>query len=115
MNPSMNSVHISLLAALEMGPPPKGRLAVPVLERGSIVAELYTPKDKDRQSFHTRDELYVVCRGQGLFFYGVTREAVEPGSLVFVRAGQIHRFDDFTEDFALWVFFFGPEGGEITD
>jgi hypothetical protein len=23
-----------------------------------------------------------------------------------------HRFEDFTEDFATWVVFYGPEGGE---
>jgi hypothetical protein len=24
----------------------------------------------------------------------------------------VHRFEDFTEDFLVWVFFYGPEGGE---
>jgi hypothetical protein len=23
-----------------------------------------------------------------------------------------HRFEDFTDDFATWVIFYGPEGGE---
>ena len=23
-----------------------------------------------------------------------------------------HRFEDFTDDFAIWVIFYGPEGGE---
>ena len=34
------------------------------------------------------------------------------GSFVFVAAGQEHRFEQFSADFAVWVFFFGPEGGE---
>jgi hypothetical protein len=24
----------------------------------------------------------------------------------------VHRFEDFTEDFSTWVFFYGPVGGE---
>ena len=31
---------------------------------------------------------------------------------VFVPAGQIHRFEDFSSDFVVWVVFYGPEGGE---
>ena len=27
-------------------------------------------------------------------------------------AGVEHRFDDFRKDFATWVLFYGPEGGE---
>ncbi len=33
---------------------------------------------------------------------------------IFVPAGQQHRFEDFSKHFAVWVFFFGPEGGEAT-
>jgi hypothetical protein len=31
---------------------------------------------------------------------------------VFVAAGQVHRFEDFSSDFAVWVAFYGPDGGE---
>jgi hypothetical protein len=24
----------------------------------------------------------------------------------------VHRFEDFTDDLAVWVIFYGPEGGE---
>ena len=34
------------------------------------------------------------------------------GGDLFVPAGQIHRFEDFSSDFAVWVAFYGPEGGE---
>ena len=29
-----------------------------------------------------------------------------------VPAGVVHRFEDFTDDFATWGMFYGPEGGE---
>jgi hypothetical protein len=31
---------------------------------------------------------------------------------MFVAAGVEHRFEDFTDDLAVWVMFYGPEGGE---
>lgn len=106
------TVTISLAEALELGPPLPGNLAVSVFAHGTLEAELYTPVGEDRQQPHTRDEIYVVARGSGLFFDGNERRPVEPGAFVFVAAGQPHRFEDFTDDFAVWVFFYGPAGGE---
>ena len=34
------------------------------------------------------------------------------GDVFFVAAGQDHRFTDFSHDFATWVVFWGPQGGE---
>jgi hypothetical protein len=31
-----------------------------------------------------------------------------------VAAGTEHRFEDFTEDLAVWVVFYGPDGGEVS-
>ena len=36
----------------------------------------------------------------------------EAGDALFVAAGRPHRFIDFSDDFATWVVFYGPEGGE---
>jgi len=104
--------HVGLASALDMGTPPAGNLAMPVFSRGSLEAELYAPKVRDPQKPHTRDEVYVVARGNGMFFDGVNRYSVESGSFLFVPAGQEHRFEQFSSDFAVWVFFYGPEGGE---
>jgi hypothetical protein len=35
-----------------------------------------------------------------------------PGDALFAAAGEVHRFEDFTEDLLGWVVFYGPEGGE---
>jgi uncharacterized protein YjlB len=32
--------------------------------------------------------------------------------VLFVPAGTTHRFEDFSADFATWVVFWGPQGGE---
>jgi mannose-6-phosphate isomerase-like protein (cupin superfamily) len=105
-------VHVSLTDALAKGPPPPGNLAVPIFAHGSLEAELYTPRLIDPQKPHGRDELYVVARGSGVLVSGERRELVAPGSFVFVAAGEEHRFKEFSNDFAVWVFFYGREGGE---
>ena len=76
------------------------------------MVELYTPVGQDPQKPHTRDEVYFVTRGQGFFFDGERRQAVEAGSFLFVPAGHVHCFEDFSSDFVVWVAFYGPEGGE---
>jgi hypothetical protein len=39
--------------------------------------------------------------------------ASESGDLLFVAAGAEHRFEDFTDDLAVWVVFYGPCGGKV--
>ena len=108
----MKTKTLTLDQASVLGPPPQGNLAVPVFSLGSLEAELYTPRDRDPQQPHERDEVYVVARGKGTFFDGFERRPVETGAFIFVAAGQPHRFEEFSSDFAVWVFFYGPKGGE---
>src|SRR5438128_6726046 len=107
MKTSMRIVHVSLAEALAKGPPPAGNLAVPIFSHGSLVVELYTPVGHDPQKPHTRDEVYFVTRGKGLFFDGEQRRAVEPGSFLFVPAGHTHRFEDFSSYCVVGVCFSG--------
>jgi hypothetical protein len=112
MSTSIRAAHVSLMDALAKGPPPSGNLAVPVFAHGSLVAEIYTPHGADPQKPHDRDEVYIIANGDGLFFDGSERHRVSAGSFLFVAAGQLHRFEDFSDDFTVWVLFYGPEGGE---
>ena len=41
----------------------------------------------------------------------VTLMAFAPGDCLYADAGEVHRFEDFTDDLAVWVVFWGPEGG----
>ena len=106
------TAKVTLDEALRHGPPPPGNLAVPIFRHGTLEVEMYTPVGSDPHTPHERDEVYVVARGTGLFFNGRERQEVQPGSFIFVPARQEHRFESFSPDFAVWVFFHGPVGGE---
>ena len=89
-----------------------GNLAAHVLGYGTLLVEYYAPRGVDTQRPHTRDEIYVIIAGTGWFVNGPERHPFAPGDVLFVPAGEVHRFEDFTDDFAVWVMFYGPEGGE---
>lgn len=89
-----------------------GREFIELFRHGSLVVELYRPDGTDRQEPHSRDEVYVVISGTGEFVLGERRQPFQAGEVLFVPAGALHRFENFTPDFATWVFFYGPEGGE---
>jgi mannose-6-phosphate isomerase-like protein (cupin superfamily) len=93
-------------------PGPAGQRFAVALERGSLSIELYAPRGSDPQQPHTRDEVYVVISGRGEFVNGPERHAFGPGDVMFVPAEVEHRFEQFTDDLAVWVVFFGPEGGD---
>lgn len=79
---------------------------------GSLEVEFYKPEIRDKQQPHTRDEIYVIAGGTSDFVMEGERTFCKPGDFLFVPAGAVHRFVDFSDDFSTWVFFYGPEGGE---
>jgi len=83
-----------------------------LFEHGSLEVGIYRPREVDLQQPHTRDEVYVVISGAGRFLLDGESRSFEAGEMLFVPAGAEHRFEAFGEDFAAWVFFYGPEGGE---
>lgn len=88
-----------------------GRQFMGVLHHGSLEVE---STNQTRLIFrsHTKDEIYIVISGSGVFINGEARHPFQAGEVLFVPAGVEHRFENFTEDFVTWVFFYGPEGGE---
>lgn len=96
-------------------PVSEGQRSVEVMSHGTMQVKFYAPRGTDVQTPHTRDELYVVALGSGAFVNGDRRHPFEAGDILFVPAGVEHRFEDFTDDFATWVVFYGPEGGERPD
>jgi len=87
-------------------------LRVPSLSMG-----LYCLKagQSDRQQPHTEDEVYYVISGKASFQAGGQKQAVGPGSLIFVERAEEHRFSDVTEDLTVLVFFAPPEGSLKTE
>ena len=64
----------------------------------------------DLQQPHTEDEVYVVLSGKASFRAGGQKQAVGPGSVIFVERAVEHRFVDIVEDLTVLVFFAPPEG-----
>jgi mannose-6-phosphate isomerase-like protein (cupin superfamily) len=93
-------------------PGPAGEHAVTVLQRGTLDVKLSLPVPPNRQKPHEKDEVYVIVRGRGVLCHDGKRDPFEPGDLMFVAAGTEHWFEDFSEDLAVWVVFYGPPGGE---
>ncbi|HYN86644.1 MAG TPA: cupin domain-containing protein [Pyrinomonadaceae bacterium] len=104
--------RVSLEEALELLPTPEGKRFATVFRHGTLLVEIYAPRGRDPQQPHARDEIYVVARGTGEYVCGGERVGVGPNDFLFAPAGVEHRFENFTEDFAVWVMFYGPEGGE---
>ncbi len=59
----------------------------------------------DDQTPHTEDEVYVVTSGRGRIVTDGAEADVKTGDVVFVPAGEAHRFVDITEDLTLLVVF----------
>ncbi|EQD30818.1 Cupin 2 conserved barrel domain protein [mine drainage metagenome] len=61
----------------------------------------------DGQTPHREDELYYVVRGRGTFRHGEVDRPVGPGDLLFVAAGEPHRFHSVQEELVVLAVF-GP-------
>lgn len=104
---------IRLAEAQAVIPGPAGERSVSFLQRGTLNVKLALLVPPNQQTPHAQDEVYVVVRGRGVLLHAGERDPFESGDLLFVAAGTEHRFEDFTEDLAVWVVFYGPPGGEV--
>lgn len=115
----MHANMVDLLTSLPGKPRhdyPEGLPFASAFAHGSMQLELYAPGSnadgRDRQTPHTQDELYLVMRGTSRFMLEGLRRDVKAGDALFVPAHAEHRFEEFSADFATWVVFYGPSGGE---
>lgn len=79
-------------------------LQAPALHAGLYELEAGT---KDLQKPHDDDEIYYVISGKAYFFVEGESRPVQPGDVIYVAAGEPHRFEDIEEDLKLLVVF-GP-------
>ena len=92
-----------------------GRPYMEYFSHGTMRVGMYAPSEIDHQQPHEQDELYVVAEGTGKFYADGETFEFKSGDVLFVAAHKEHRFLEFSEDFKVWVFFYGPEGGEATE
>jgi mannose-6-phosphate isomerase-like protein (cupin superfamily) len=109
---------ISLAAAHELQP----------LE-GSRAAEVFRDNDDDvwirfaarptsgPQVPHDRDEFYIVASGIARYRWDGGETMIGPGDMMFTAAHKPHGYDQFSEDFSVWVVLWAAKicGGPMTD
>ena len=64
---------------------------------------------QDPQQPHTEDEVYVVIRGRAVLRTDSHTTIAEPGAILYVPAGETHRFTDIEEPLDVVVVFAPPE------
>ena len=117
---SVAQARRAIARAVAAGTSPGGLPAASVRTHGTLTLYYYEPRGQDHQTPHEQDEVYVIVAGRGTFAMGrselsLRRTPFGPGDAIFVPAGRVHRFEDFTDDVATWVIMYGPPGGEAPD
>ncbi len=105
-------IKISIAEAIEELKKEAKQKFTTVLQHGTLKVEYYKPEKVDLQKPHSQDELYIIASGSSVFIRGDEKVSCQTNDVLFVPAGIEHRFEDFTNDFATWVIFYGVEGGE---
>jgi len=96
----------SLAAALAL-PRTPGRSAEVFID-GDLEVRFAARPTNGPQVPHERDELYFVAAGTGRYRVVDKVTAVAAGDLLFCAARVPHGFQDISDDFSVWVLFYGP-------
>jgi mannose-6-phosphate isomerase-like protein (cupin superfamily) len=97
------------LAVARRLPLPEGRRSVEAFRDGDLEVRMAASPGRGPQVPHDRDEIYIVVAGSGHYRVGNTVTAVGIGDLLFAAAHAPHGFEDCTDDFSVWVIFYGPQ------
>ena len=98
---------VSLAAALAL-PRTPGRSSE-VFVDGDLEVRFAARPTNGPQVPHQRDELYFVASGSGRYRVEETVTAVGAGDVLYCAARVAHGFEDISEDFSVWVLFYGPQ------
>lgn len=104
--------HMTIEGAKEALENEKGQVFTTLLQHGSLSVEYFSPRAIDTQQPHKQDELYIIASGEAIFNRNGEKVNCRKGDMLFVPAGMNHQFENFTDDFATWVIFYGKCGGE---
>lgn len=97
---------VSLAAALAL-PRTPGRSAE-VFVDGDLEVRFAARPSNGPQVPHLRDELYFVAAGKGRYRVEDKVTDVSVGDVLFCAAHVPHGFEDISDDFSVWVLFYGP-------
>lgn len=97
------------LAAARAATPTGGERTVEALREGSLWVRFVARPTSGPQVPHTRDEFYVVASGTARYRWDGGETMIGPGDLMFAAAHAPHGYDRFSDDFSVWVVFYGPE------
>ena len=102
---------VSLAAALAL-PRIPGRSAEVFID-GDLEVRFAARPTNGPQIPHLRDELYFVAAGYGRYCVEDKVTDVGPGDLLFCAAHVAHGFEDISDDFCVWVLFYGRKKQHI--
>ena len=97
---------VSLAAALAL-PRTPGR-STEVFVDGDLEVRFAARPTDGPQVPHLRDELYFVAAGRGRYRVADKVTDVGAGDVLFCAAHVPHGFEDISDDFSVWVLFYGP-------
>lgn len=96
------------LAAARALPRTPGR-STEVFVDGDLEVRFAARPTNGPQVPHQRDELYFVASGTGRYRVKDSVTSVGAGDVLFCPAHVAHGFEDISEDFSVWVLFYGPQ------
>ena len=102
---------VSLATALAL-PRTPGRSAEIFVDGDLEVRFAARPTDGP-QVPHLRDEIYFVASGTGNYRVEEKVTSVGAGDVLFCAAHVAHGFEGISEDFSVWVLFYGAEKGGV--
>ena len=104
---SIQAQVITLLEALSQVPDPQSRRFAEILKQGNLSVERFSPYAAAPRRPYTRDVAYMIVQGTGIFICGEKRANFETGDFLFTPAGMFHRFEQLSEDVAIWMISYG--------
>ena len=103
----MKPVEVFSISELLSKQGQSGKSWLPFLKVPSLYCGVYVLKAAadDPQSPHENDEVYYVESGRGMIRVEGEDHPIEPGGVIFVKAGAAHHFHSIEDDLKLLVFF----------
>jgi mannose-6-phosphate isomerase-like protein (cupin superfamily) len=101
--------HASIARRRSRVQPPEGSRAAEVFRDDHVWIRFAARPTSGPQAPHDRDEFYIVASGTARYRWDGGETMIGPGDMMFADAHTPHGYDQFSEDFSVWVIFYGPQ------